>query len=295
MKKTRILAALLCLVLLLPAFPGLAAAKKKAAPQPKELSLWVNREMAGVTLDSRGGIAVNLTKAALTKEQITLYFQLQGGKKNASVKMTGVTVAGKSVKADRKKNFFNGNLYADNGTAGLSLRNPQLQDMQFSLQITPRRGAKAYTIGPFKLHFEGDFTKTDTVTPISLSALERGEMVTLIERDGVLLKLSSFAAKVSRFSQGEDYVMHGTIEHSTGRNISLVVENVQINGKACSGDVMAMGNVVGETRTGYLTLTLTATYGQTLPSVDEIQSASFALRVCSDAGDLMYEAFQLTP
>lgn len=295
MKKTKLLAMLLCLTLLLPAFPGLAASKKKAAAQPRELSLWVNREMEGITLDSRGGVTVSLAKAALTKENVTLYFHLQGGKNHGSVKMTGVTVGGKTVKADRKKNILNGNLYSDNGTVGLNLHNPQLLDVQFSLQLAPKKGVKAYTVGPFKLHFEGDFTKTDSAAPISLSALERGEMVTLIDRDGVLLKLSSFAAKASRFNQGEDYVMHGTIEYSADRNIGLTVENVQINGQACSGDAMALGNVSGETRTGLLTLTLSAGYGQTLPPADQIQSASFALRVHADAEDLMYEAFQLTP
>ena len=295
MKKTRLLAALLCLALLLPAFPGLAASKKKAAAQPRELSLWVNREMEGITLDSRSGVTVSLTKAALNKENVTLYFQLQGGKKNGSVKMTGVTVGGKTVKADRKKNVLDGYIYSDNGTVGLNLRNPQLLDVQFSLQLAPKKGVKAYTVGPFRLHFEGDFTQTDTVTQISLYALERGERVTLIDRDGVLLKLSSFATKVSRFNQGEDYVMHGTIEYSADRNIGLTMENVQINGQACSGDAMALGNVSGETRTGLVTLTLSAGYGQTLPPADQIQSASFSLRVRADAEDLMYEAFQLTP
>ncbi|MBR1586442.1 MAG: hypothetical protein IJ662_12950 [Clostridia bacterium] len=316
MKKHLIRALALCAAICLIPAASLAASKKKApaTPKPKTkttakkkatatpkpsskekaYSLWVNRNISAIQLNTTNKVTTSLTKAALNKNNMTLFFSLQGGKKHASVTVTNLKVDGKSVKENRAKGIvLTGYLSSDNGTAAVNFPNAKLKDVQFSLQISPYDRAKKYTIGPFKLSFKGDFAKSaEKAIKVPLSSLDQGEPVPLLDQDGVKIQLNSVSV---RDSYGGDLEMlfTGRFTNTTGKNVSFSFEQITLNGKEYYG----FTNIIGIGTPGMPIL-----FNLSVQSVDEkvkvpqlsqLKSGSFTLRVKAEQNDLALASFEL--
>ena len=261
-----------------------------AVPAASTLSVWVNKNAAPIPMDSQDGISVLFDHATTYDgNSIALSFKIDGGAKHMKVEMLNPTVGGRAYTPIYGTDLHH-YLNSENGNAVMSIVNPDLLPVEFSLKIGASlySGKRDYTIGPFRIDFEGNFTAAgEEIAPLKLASLQQGERIRVIDQDQIKVYLISMEDAPSRYDEkANTYVMNFLVENGTDTAIMLSMPSSKVNGKIAGGFNYLSTNAHDK---GTIRFTLESYSEDTLPPIAEAESITFDLTVQgSGVGDLLH-------